>query len=332
MPLLLIFHIFADIKAKNMKTKNKHPERFSFTEIKSMLKNVKEQKNILQLVGKDIGMLRAGHKMFNTMLQTGTPYIIEDCRVGFIKNGEARIMINLIEHTVKKNTLVFIGTGSIIQINRFSPDFELCGIMISTERLNIALNGNIPAEYNGNAYDFILTPAQNDIEIADRLFRSVWDLISQEHRPEETLDGLIHALIHYYRHLKEKSNGTVSSEKPHSRIMFDRFIRLVNTYNRQEHSLSFYADKMCVTPRYLGVVVKETSGVTAKEWIDRAIATNAKVMLKYGNRPVIRIADDLSFPNPSFFCKFFKRMTGTTPQEYRLKKVSDINMETEKIQ
>lgn len=315
-----------------MKTKNKHPERFSFTEIKSMLKNVKERKDTLQLVGKDIGMLRSGHKIFKNMLQTGTPYIIEDSRIGFIKNGEARIMINLIEHTVKKNTLVFIGTGSIIQVNRMSPDFELCGIIISNERLNIALNGNIPTEYNGNAYDFMLTPAQNDIEIADRLFRSIWDLISQEHRPDETLNGLIHALIHYYRHLKEKSNGTVSSEKPHSRIMFDRFIRLVNTYNRQEHSLSFYADKMCVTPRYLGVMVKETSGVTAKEWIDRAVSTNAKVMLKYGNRPVRRIADDLSFPNPSFFCKFFKRMTGTTPQEYRLKKVSDINAETEKTQ
>ncbi|MCD8296593.1 MAG: helix-turn-helix domain-containing protein, partial [Prevotella sp.] len=86
---------------------------------------------------------------------------------------------------------------------------------------------------------------------------------------------------------------------------------------KKEHSIGFYADKMCVTPRYLGVAVKNTSGVTAKEWIDRAVVTTAKVMLRHSNKQVTQISDELDFPNPSFFCKFFKRMTGITPQEYR---------------
>ena len=88
-------------------------------------------------------------------------------------------------------------------------------------------------------------------------------------------------------------------------------------YSKSGHSLSFYADKMCVTPRYLGVVIKETSGITVKEWIDRALITNAKIMLKYENIPIAQIAEDLNFPNPSFFCKFFKRITGMTPHEFR---------------
>lgn len=101
--------------------------------------------------------------------------------------------------------------------------------------------------------------------------------------------------------------------------LFDTFIRLVNSHGKHERKLSFYADKMCITPRYLGISVKQASGITAKEWIDRAVMTHAKVMLKYSNKLVAEIAYELNFPSVSFFCKYFKLATGLTPQEYRMK-------------
>ena len=85
LPLFHIFIIFALKKIRFMKTNNMYPERFSFSEIKSMLGNIDEQKNALQIIGRDVGMLRTGHKLFSNLLQTGTPYIIEDCRLAFIK-------------------------------------------------------------------------------------------------------------------------------------------------------------------------------------------------------------------------------------------------------
>ena len=81
--------------------------------------------------------------------------------------------------------------------------------------------------------------------------------------------------------------------------------------------LDFYAGKMCITVRYLSTMIRKASGVTAKEWLDRALVTQAKVMLSYSSRNVAQIADELNFPTSSFFCKFFKRMTGLTPQQYR---------------
>lgn len=123
-----------------MKTNNMYPERFSFSEIKSMLENVNEPQNALQIIGRDIGMLHTGHKLFSNLLQIGTPYIIEDCRLGFIKGGEANITINLIDYKLNKNSIAFIGTGSIIQINHFSDDFEMCGMMISNEKMNMVFN------------------------------------------------------------------------------------------------------------------------------------------------------------------------------------------------
>ena len=64
-------------------------------------------------------------------------------------------------------------------------------------------------------------------------------------------------------------------------------------------------------------MIRQASGITAKDWIDRAVITAAKVMLRYSNLQIAEIAERLHFPNPSFFCKYFKRLEGCTPQEYK---------------
>lgn len=94
----------------------------------------------------------------------------------------------------------------------------------------------------------------------------------------------------------------------------------MNLYGQREHQLGFYADKLCITSRYLGTVILSESGVGAKEWIDRAIISAAKVQLRHSDRQTTQIADELNFPNVSFFCKYFKRLTGFTPQQYRKQK------------
>ena len=53
------------------------------------------------------------------------------------------------------------------------------------------------------------------------------------------------------------------------------------------------------------------------QWINKAVILEAKVLLKHSNLLVFQISDELNFPNPSFFSKFFKRMTGMTPAEYQ---------------
>lgn len=99
--------------------------------------------------------------------------------------------------------------------------------------------------------------------------------------------------------------------------LFRRFIALVNQHSKHERSVNFYADKLCLTPHYLSSVIRETSGQTVMQWINQAVILEAKVLLKHSNLLVFQISDELNFPNPSFFSKFFKRMTGMTPAEYQ---------------
>ena len=299
--------------------KNRSPERFSFHELKSVLSGVKPAYAPIKFIGKDIAMLGRDGRALQNILQTDTPYIMEDCRMGFVKRGRIRLTVNLVEREYGAGTFAFISAGSILQINGMSEDFDLRGMMISDARLKAAMGGAMPAWCGGKATFFTIRPADEDAATVRQMFGTVWDLINKERFPDETLNGLIYSIIHYYNYLKNINEDTLQPETSRAKELFNTFIRLVNINAKHECKLQFYADKMCVTPHYLSSVVKQTSGITAKEWIDRAVVTNAKVMLKYSSRQVAEIAYALDFPNVSFFCKYFKHATGQTPQEYRMK-------------
>lgn len=128
---------------------------------------------------------------------------------------------------------------------------------------------------------------------------------------------LIAALAHVFSEIYEKQVGKQQSRRSHTRQLFDRFILLVNKYGSYQHNLAFYAAQLCITQPYLSRVVQQESGVYAKEWIDRAVITEAKVMLKHSNLPIACIAEKLNFSNPSFFNKYFKRLAGVTPGAFR---------------
>lgn len=85
----------------------------------------------------------------------------------------------------------------------------------------------------------------------------------------------------------------------------------------EHHTIDFYASRLCLTPRYMSTIVRQVSGKSAKQWIDDALVTRIKIDLKHTDKSVARICDDMNFPNPSFLTKFFKRMTGQTPSQFR---------------
>jgi AraC-like DNA-binding protein len=74
---------------------------------------------------------------------------------------------------------------------------------------------------------------------------------------------------------------------------------------------------MCLTERYLSTIIRQTSSVTAKDWIDRALITRIKIELRHTDKPAAQIADEMHFANPSFFSKYFRRLTGMTPSDYK---------------
>ena len=120
----------------------------------------------------------------------------------------------------------------------------------------------------------------------------------------------------YRQPYKIRQNEQPSSKKE---VLFNTFINLVAKNHKQQHSVTFYATKLFITPKYLTRVIEEISHKPAKRWIDEYIALEAKMMLRSTSKTIQEISDELSFPDMSFFGKFFKRVVGMSPRSYREK-------------
>jgi AraC family transcriptional activator of pobA len=93
--------------------------------------------------------------------------------------------------------------------------------------------------------------------------------------------------------------------------------KLVDEHFRNERLISFYADKLAMTPDRLNDHVKRVSGVTAGHLIRQRVLTEAKRQLVFTGQPIQEISHDLGFADPSHFARFFRKQTAMTPQEFR---------------
>lgn len=246
---------------------------------------------------------------------TPTPYILEDYRLGYIKQGFMHVVINLKEYTIAAGHIAFVSPGTIVEPIDISDDFLIMGMGVHSDLFHIAHSGKLPELFGGKQKNGVLAIGEEEGTVLDHLFRMLCEIaITQE--SDEATNHIIAAVTAYYNTLFT-IHQTARSSTHASGDIFDRFLQLVNEHCGEQHHIAFYADKVCLTERYLSTVVRQTSGITAKEWIDKAIITKAKVMLRHSNKSVAQIADNLHFPTDSFFCKYFKRLTGCTPQEYR---------------
>ena len=98
-----------------------------------------------------------------------------------------------------------------------------------------------------------------------------------------------------------------------------KFLTLLKQYHKEERTVNFYADKMCISPKHLSSVIKQMSHKTAHELIADFVTMTAKRLLKATTMSIQEISDELNFANQSFFGKFFKQNTGQSPSAYRRK-------------
>lgn len=292
------------------------PKVVTIEELTAMLAEKSSQPQ-LPIVRPQFAVLERSNSAFAESLDIDTPIRFLEPRFGLLRKGKLRGVINLIDRTLEAPTLVFLAGGTIIQPLECSGDFEIQGFMLESELLTEIFQNRLPPTFNGQVQDFFLSADASTIDKISQIFQSLIAIVKETDYNREVAKSLFAAILYLYDEAYRRHEVIGGKSKSRERELFDSFIPLVNQYARSEHNIAFYADKLCITERYLSRVVKGVSGLSAKEWIDRALITEAKVMLKHGNITVAGIADELNFPNPGFFNKFFKRLVGITPNAYR---------------
>jgi len=99
-------------------------------------------------------------------------------------------------------------------------------------------------------------------------------------------------------------------------IFFD-FIRLLPHHFATHHDIAFYAQSLNISTVYLSRVVRQVTGRTVIDYINQMLLMEASFLLRTSSLSITQIADQLHFSDTASFSKFFSRMKGCSPKEYR---------------
>lgn len=116
---------------------------------------------------------------------------------------------------------------------------------------------------------------------------------------------------------KEYKDGDGIVSEQNASIM-SRFLRLLNEGNYVEHrEVTWYADKLFVTAKYLSEVCKSVSGKAANYWINRYATIHIRRLLRDRSFTFTQISDKFGFSSPAYFSRFVQKNLGVTPSEFR---------------
>ncbi len=247
----------------------------------------------------------------------GQPTLMPEMRILMIRNGWANPIINMMERRFEVGDLVFLGTNGILQYKDASSDVQGIGLSISDELFSLAVGNSIPSAFDGHLRDFQMRLSPDEQEYLDQLHLMLFNNTKQQNGSSQVTLHLLSAFLWYVDHLWSRHEQTYRESQMREQRLFTDFVQLVSEFAPEHHTIDFYASRLCLTPRYMSTIVRQVSGKSAKQWIDDALVTRIKIDLKHTDKSVARICDDMNFPNPSFLTKFFKRMTGQTPSQFR---------------
>lgn len=247
----------------------------------------------------------------------------------FCIKGEFEVEINLKKFTIRKDSMFIYTPGNIVRVTNIDPrekeSVHFVVVAIS-EDLMSSTRFDFSKLYN-ESLRLLESPCIVINENERELCRKYFDLIQEVSKMRmpnmrESVAALISSIFYLMgamwtdRLTAAKKNGG-EEVSTRSKIILEDFLLLVRDYHTKERSLSFYADKLYLTPKYLSKLIKSVSGKSAHEWIDSFVILEAKNLLKYSDMSIKSIVYELNFPNQTTFYRFFKTKTGMTPSEYR---------------
>ena len=251
------------------------------------------------------------------------PFKLTFTLVMFCLRGVMRVRLNLKEYTLAENDVLIVLPGSIGECLEVGADTELIVIGFSGHRLMKEQQSSL-----NMAFLRLLTSTSlihvspGQMEESAKLYHLMREKMEQENYcfKLEAVAGYLQVLFYNgYQWVLDYNRQQLHEVRNRAQRLFDAFLELVQAHYVLHRHMGFYAEKLCLTPKYLSQVILEVSGRHATDWIREYVILEAKALLKSGRYTVQQVSDFLNFSNASFFGKYFKASVGCTPRQYMLK-------------
>ncbi len=255
-------------------------------------------------------------------ISSSYPFKIFFTMVLFCKSGRMHLRMNLEDYFLERNDVLVVLPDSIGECLDISEDCQVA-IMAFSNRVfgvepDIESSMQIRKELVQQRLFHASESEMEELLLLYGLMRKKMEQPGYKLLREAILGYLQVLYCNGYQMIVSLGCEDVSEKPSRSRQLYDRFMYEVQHHYQQERSVSYYADLLCVTPKYLSQVVHRVSGRYAGEWIREYVILEAKALLKSGEYTVQQVGDLLNFPNPSFFGKYFKSAVGCSPRKYQL--------------
>ena len=235
--------------------------------------------------------------------------------------GSAKIKVDMVEYDLSEPiNLIRVMSGQILMVEHISEDFDGVVVVMSNsfvESMFIYVNNALPLNVATRS-NCVKHLSNSEVDLSDMFLKAIAQVLRNQTNPylDRVLQHVLMAIFYSSEEIRnqlETESGAYTSADALSK----EFMRLVKDNFRSERQLQFYADKLCITPRYLSRVVKECTGSSAADWIERYVVLEARALLKSTSMTIQQIRDELNFPSQTFFGKYFKRRVGMSPKLYR---------------
>ena len=239
-------------------------------------------------------------------------------------NGKTRGIMNGQPLEMHKNQVALIPQNVTVTDLMVSPDFDLKAMFFTNRILQSFLRDKINI-WNEAVYirrQHIITMDDESI----RFYTCFYEMLSlcfekgkdNPYRTDVIQSLLRVAILGLCGTLKQR---LLNDDTPHDALTtnnhFQRFLDLLHSVDVKHRTVEWYANELCISPKYLSSLCKKHSGKTANEWITEQVVEDIRYYLKQTDYSVKQICDLLGFPNPSFFGKYVKEHFGIPPMQFR---------------
>ena len=242
------------------------------------------------------------------------------------EEGNSVISTGAQRHTLGKQGELILLTGSLLQVMEASPDFKVRILIFPKD---VFLKAMLPIDtpyFNythehpcyHHTQDERSQKTWQEIRLWMDMARMLFTTKMPQFRAQQEYNYLQSLLMWLFNTIPEKqaAAGSTFSRKQQ---LCHRFMQLVREHGTRQHLVPFYADSLCITPRYLyEATTQYLDGKTPKQLIDEQLVAEIKVLLNNPTLSATEIAAQLNFADQSCLTRFFKKYTGLSPKAYRL--------------
>lgn len=238
----------------------------------------------------------------------------------YCSNGHGQGRVNAKTYQITSGGFFIVLPGQITELVDVSDDFNATYILMDehfTNSLSIGNTFNIRNIILDSPYTQLDKQSQEALTGYLKMCQNLADTEKNPHRIE-ILQLLTRAYFLGLGYFIHQQNETYLTQN-RNYALCEEFIKLVETHYKEHRDLQFYANKLSLTAKYISTAVKHSSGYSATQWIERYVTLDAITLLTSTNLSIKEIAYSLNFPSQSCFGKYFARVTGISPHNYRNK-------------